>query len=188
MGVKWNPLAAEEPVVAALSTAALLIDAGLIAALAYYGASRIGWRSEAVESRLKPFLARRFRELSLLLVSVATAGSLYMSNILEWTPCRLCWFQRIFMYPLVLIFGISLLFDKNDVKDYALPLAMIGFAIAFVHALIQRFEQFQSAGCSVTAVSCSTTYTFWYGYITISVLAATAFAAVLVLNWKFSGS
>lgn len=178
---------AEHPVVAALSTLALLVNFGLLSAIAYYLASRKGFEIDLIENRLKPLLSRNYRELSLVIALTATGGSLYMSNVLGWTPCNLCWFQRILMYPLVFLAGTSLVLEKQDVADYILPLAMTGFGIASYHAVVQRFEQFQSAGCSVTAVSCSTTYTFWYGYITISVLAATAFAAIIFLMWRFSG-
>lgn len=179
-------MAAEHPIVAALSVAALLIDIGLVGALAYYLVSRKGFSSNFVESRVKKSLSKYHLEISLVFVSVATAGSLYMSNVLGWTPCRLCWFQRIFMYPLVLVTGSAILFEKRDARDYVLPLSMIGFGIAVYHSVIQRFEQFHSAGCSVTSVSCETTYTFWFGYISTPVLAATVFAAVIVLMWKFA--
>jgi disulfide bond formation protein DsbB len=188
MGVQWNPFMAEHPVVAILSTVALLINIGLVSALFYYLASKRGYDIDMIENRLKPLLSRNYREISFVVALTATAGSLYMSNVLGWTPCNLCWFQRILMYPLVFLTGTSLVLDKEDVADYVLPLAMTGFGIAAYHAVVQRFEQFQSAGCSVTAVSCSTTYTFWYGYITISVLAATAFAAVIFLMWRFPDS
>jgi hypothetical protein len=51
--------------------------------------------------------------------------------------------------------------------------------------MIQRFDQFSSAGCSITAVSCSTEYTFHYGYITIPVMAFTAFMVIILVLWRF---
>lgn len=136
-------------------------------------------------SRLTDFIGEYALELAFVQTSIATAGSLYMSNILQWAPCRLCWFQRIFMYPLVVLIGVSLLFDSRDVKDYVVPMTLIGIPIATYHFLTQRVEQFHSAGCSITQVSCSTEYTFHFGYITIPTMALTAFLVILVLMWKF---
>lgn len=136
-------------------------------------------------SKVVGFIQNHALELAFFQASIATAGSLYMSNILQWTPCRLCWFQRIFMYPLVILLGVSLLFDSRDVKDYVVPMTLVGIPIASYHFLTQRIEQFQAAGCSITQVSCATEYTFHFGYITIPTMALTAFLVVLVLVWIF---
>jgi disulfide bond formation protein DsbB len=136
-------------------------------------------------SILTGFIRKYALELAFIQASVATAGSLYMSNILQWAPCRLCWFQRIFMYPLVILLGVSLLFNSRDVKDYVIPTVLVGIPIALYHFITQRVSQFQSAGCSITQVSCSTEYTFHFGYITIPTMALTAFITILVLVWIF---
>lgn len=136
-------------------------------------------------SRLTSFLRAYARELAFFQALIATSGSLYMSNILGWTPCRLCWFQRIFMYPLVILIGVSLLFDSRDVRDYVLPMTLVGIPIAAYHYITQRAEQFHAAGCSVTQVSCATEYTFHFEYITIPMMALTAFLVIMVLMWRF---
>lgn len=186
MGVRFDVLGAENPLVAVLAVLTLTLDIGLLGALFYHLMQRTGYKISYVE-RSKERLKEYYLPISLFIASAATAGSLYMSNVLGWTPCKLCWYQRIFMYPLILVLGVGLVFSDENVRDYAIPLALLGFPIAFYHSLHQRFEQFGSAGCSITAVSCSTEYTFWFGYITIPVMAATAFAAVLVLMWRFGG-
>lgn len=131
------------------------------------------------------FLRERHLELSFLFATVATSGSLFLSNVLQWEPCQLCWFQRIFMYPIVLLTGVAILFEKKDSHEYVIPLVLIGGSIAIYHYVIQRFDQYSSAGCSVLSVSCSTTYTFYFEYITIPVMALTAFTAIGILMWKF---
>jgi disulfide bond formation protein DsbB len=135
---------------------------------------------------LETLLRERYRELIFLQALVATSGSLYMSNVLGWTPCRLCWFQRIAIYPVVVLAGAALVLGKTDVEDYVMPLAMLGIPVSAYHYLVQRASQFQSAGCSVFSVSCSTEYTFYFGYVNISMMALTALVAILVLSWKFS--
>jgi disulfide bond formation protein DsbB len=186
MGTVWNPLAAEDPLIGLLAVLVLAVDAGLLGAFAYHGLRKLGFTLDYVEETVKPLLSARYRELSLLVASTATAGSLYMSNVLGWEPCLLCWYQRILIYPLVAVTAVGVLLEKEDVADYAIPLALIGLPIAVYHAVLQRYEQFQSAGCSVTSVSCETTYSFFFGYISVPVMAATALAAVLLLMWRFS--
>jgi len=136
--------------------------------------------------RVSETLKKYYAELSLVLVFVATTGSLYFSKVLGWDPCIMCWYQRILMYPLVVIFGVGVLLEKDDIEDYAMPLALIGSGMSFYHYLVQRIEQFQSAGCSIAQVSCETQYTYYFDYITVPMMAFTVFLTVLLLNWRFS--
>lgn len=134
--------------------------------------------------KLNKFIDDRYREIGLSFALLATSGSLYLSNALGWEPCRLCWFQRIFMYPLVLIFGVSLLLNREKVADYTLPISVTGLAIAIYHYMIQFLPQLQSKGCSITQVSCEAKYTFYFGHITIPVMAATAFAVIALVSYR----
>ncbi len=176
-------------VVTGLSYGTVLVQLSLALGLVVFAARRLGFGLEHnFLDRIEELIGERYRELGLLLALIATSGSLYMSNVLGWTPCRLCWFQRILIYPIVVLLGAALLLEKDDVADYVIPLAMIGIPISGYHYLVQRVEQFHSAGCSVFSVSCSTEYTFYLGYITIPMMALTALAAILVLMWRFSSS
>lgn len=169
-----------------LATGTLLINLLMVFGLFFYALKRItGFELPQKALKAQNKLKEYSLELSLSLATTATAGSLYFSNVLQYEPCRMCWFQRIFMYPLVLILGIGILFKDDNVTDYALPLTMIGLPIAFYHSLVQRYAQFQSSGCSVFSVSCSTEYTFYFGYVTIPVMAFTAFLGILILLWRF---
>lgn len=176
----------EQPVVFALAAGTLLIDLALIAGLTAWVLKKAGIELELEKTR--KFLSHYVDELSLLLVLTATSGSLYLSNFLGYTPCRLCWFQRILMYPLVIILAIGLFLKKDDISDYVLPFTLIGVPLAFYHYVIQRVDQFKSAGCSVLEVSCSTEYTFYFDYITIPMMALTAFLGILVLQYYFRES
>jgi len=167
-----------------LAFGVLVLDLALIASLTIFALKKAGYSFEPI-SRLESSISDYSTEIVFVVTSVATAGSLYLSNMLGYEPCRLCWFQRIFMYPIPVLSGTALFLDKSDLGDYVIPLAMIGALIAFYHSIIQRFDQFSSAGCSITAVSCSTEYTFHYGYITIPVMAFTAFMVTIVILWKF---
>lgn len=191
-------------VVDTLAYLTLFLDIGLIGALFYFVAKKAGYdlRDYDYLRKVKQLIADYNRRIALIIALTATAGSLYLSNSpfwIElgqggfelvkrsnlWDPCRLCWFQRILMYPLVLILGTGIFTMDKDLKDYVLPLAIVGTPIALIHSLVQRYEQFQAAGCSVTSISCATEYTFHFGYVTIPVMALTAFLAIAVLIWRF---
>lgn len=171
-------------IVEALALGTLLTYVALILATGFYALRKLGYSFDRVE-QFKSFISDHSRKIVFGFASLATLGSLYTSNFLGYEPCRLCWFQRIFMYPLVLLSGTSILLDKSDLKEYALPLVILGIPIAFIHGMVQRFDQFSSAGCSVTSISCSTEYTFHYGFITIPFMALAAFLAIGLVLWKF---
>jgi len=161
-----------------------------ITILAYLGAKLLQkFFSTPIDSYVERFeqvIDARYREIGLLTALVATVGSLFLSNILGWTPCKLCWFQRIFMYPLVLIFGVSLFFDDRNVSDYVVPMTVIGGGISIYHYFIQVISTIQTT-CSSSGVSCSTKYTFYFDYITIPIMALTAFTIIFILgyrNWR----
>lgn len=173
----------------ALSYATLLVNISWIAGLALYALHRSPIQSEKIERTVKRFsglLTSFYREISLIFVAAATSGSLYFSQVLGWEPCLMCWYQRILMYPLVLVLGVAVLLEKTDVEDYVLPITLIGSGLSFYHYLVQRIEAFQSSGCSVTQISCETQYTYYFDYITVPMMAFTVFLTVAVLNWKFS--
>lgn len=123
-------------------------------------------------------------ELSLFIAAAATTGSLYFSEILQLEPCPFCWYQRIFMYPLVVLLGTSIFLRKSS-RDFVIPLSMIGGALAVYHIAVQIIGESIATGCGETGVSCSVIYIQHMGYVTIPVMALTAFTAILILQWKF---
>lgn len=176
-------------VVSVLATGALTIHIALIAAAVLFLLKKTvkpDIYEQLYVDRIYSALGDYYRELALFVAFIATSGSLYMSNILGWEPCTMCWYQRILIYPLVVVLAVGVLLEKKDVEDYALPLTLIGLPIAFYHALLQRYTQYLSSGCSPTAISCATEYTFHYNYITVPGLAFTALLVIGLLLWRFS--
>lgn len=116
-----------------------------------------------------------------LLVSASVTGSLFFSYVLEFEPCVLCWYQRICLFPLVLILAAGLFpFDKNVVK-YSLPLAVAGGLTALYHTLLYAGiipEDIQP--CS-KGVSCTEKYIELFGFISIPMLSFFAFSTVIAL-------
>lgn len=178
-------LGLENPLVAFLAFGTVLTE---ISILLYLLTSALEHFTQnpfsGILEKLNNFIDDRYREIGFTFALMATSGSLYLSNALGWEPCRLCWFQRIFMYPLVLLFGVSLFFDRDKVSDYTLPMSLTGLAIAIYHYLIQFLPQLQSKGCSITQVSCEAKYTFYFGHVTIPVMAAAAFAVIALVSYR----
>lgn len=122
-----------------------------------------------------------------LVAIVATGGSLYFSEVLHFIPCKLCWFQRIFMYPLVIVLGIASYRYDGRIAGYVLPLTIIGGSISLYHYLEQKVPGFGSPGFCAVGVPCTTQYINWLGFITIPFLALTAFTLItvtMVLVWR----
>jgi disulfide bond formation protein DsbB len=113
---------------------------------------------------------------------VSTLGSLYFSQIANFVPCELCWFQRIAMYPMVIILLVSAL--RRDIRagvQYAFLFPIIGILISLYHIYIEQNPSAAPKACSIGGASCVTKWINKFGYITIPVLAATAFAAIITL-------
>lgn len=120
--------------------------------------------------------------LGIFIVSlVATVGSLMYSEIAGFEPCKLCWFQRIFMYPQVLILVLAMWKKDSRAILYSLFLSIVGVLIALYHYLLQ-LGVLKSAPCSATGVSCDKVYSFYYGYITIPMMALSAFALIIIFS------
>jgi disulfide bond formation protein DsbB len=168
-------------VVQLLATATLAGNLFLIGYTIAYVLNRYAGIEVPGYERFNQEIYSRRYYLALVVSALATGGSLYLSNGLGWEPCRLCWFQRIMMYPLVVIIGWGLVLGRDDMDDYVLPLSVLGAGTAIYHYGIQRVEQFSSAGCSILSVSCSTEYTFHFGYINIPMMALTAFLLILAV-------
>ena len=137
-----------------------------------------------VEFRDRVFGAFRGLELWLAFVvaTIATLGSLYLSEIAHLIPCTFCWYQRIAMYPLVPILGIAAWRKDDSVRIYAATLAGIGAIIATYHRLMQEFPDLGGTACS-TGVPCTAAYFTLFGFVTIPYMAISGFLLILALLW-----
>jgi disulfide bond formation protein DsbB len=118
--------------------------------------------------------------LAWIVALVATLGSLYLSEIAHFTPCVLCWYQRIAMYPLVVILGVAAWRSDLGVRRYVLPLVAIGAAISIYHYQLERFPSQTALACSVD-VPCTTVWIWRFHYISIPFMALSAFALIATL-------
>ncbi|MCQ6278849.1 disulfide oxidoreductase [Bacillus sp. EB600] len=118
--------------------------------------------------------------LSWLAAIIATLGSLYFSEVLNFIPCTLCWYQRIFMYPLAIILGIAFYRNDQGIFRYTLPLSIIGMIISGYHIALQKIPYLQQFEMCKSGVPCSKDYLNWLGFITIPMMAFTAFTIITI--------
>jgi len=153
---------------AILSLVALLAAAGLVA-------YRIAKGPEAAT-----VLGVNAVWLAWIVALVCTAGSLIYSEVIHFVPCRLCWYQRIAMYPLAVILLVGAIRREALVKIYALPLALGGLVISIYHYLIQVNPSLEGGSCDPT-IPCSSRYVEVFGFISIPFMAGAGFILITVL-------
>jgi len=120
--------------------------------------------------------------LTFAVASVATAGSLYFSESAGYVPCRLCWFQRVAMYPIAVVALVALIRRDRGGRWYVLPLAVIGAAISTYHVLIEWGWVNDSESCLLFGPSCADVWFEAFGFVTLALMAWAGFVSIIVLN------
>ncbi|MFO1446124.1 disulfide bond formation protein B [Bacillus sp. Bva_UNVM-123] len=121
---------------------------------------------------------------ALVVAIAATLGSLYYSEVKNFVPCSLCWYQRIFMYPLPVILGIAVYYNEAVIKKYILSIAFIGWFIALYHVLLQKIPAMKAIEPCKQGIPCSVDYVNYLGFITIPMLSLTAFTLIIIFVWR----
>jgi disulfide bond formation protein DsbB len=131
-----------------------------------------------------PALRRAFPQgavvVAFAVALVATAGSLYYSEVVRYTPCQLCWYQRVAMYPLVPILGVALVRRDPAVRSYGIPLAVIGAVIAAYHYQLEWFPTQDAIACSI-GVPCSVPWFRELGFVSLPYMALSGFLLIAAL-------
>jgi len=120
-----------------------------------------------------------------ILAAVATLGSLFFSEVMGLKPCVLCWYQRIFMYPLVVILLVGMFPLDKGVVRYALPLAVIGWLFAVYHYLLYSGYIPESLQPCDQDASCAKIDLELFGFITIPMLSILSYTAIIALLVMF---
>ena len=119
--------------------------------------------------------------LAFVVALVATLGSLYLSEVAHFVPCRLCWYQRIAMYPLPLLLGIAWWKRDQGVRRYVIPMAVIGMAISTYHVLVEHFPSLEGSKLCELANPCTIRWVERFGFVTIPTMALAGFACISAL-------
>lgn len=113
---------------------------------------------------------------------VALLGSLFFSEVMGYVPCELCWFQRILMYPLVIIYGVAMVKKDMSMAFPGVILSGIGMFVSIYHYLIQKVPALHDTAGACGIIPCTTQYVNYFGFITIPFLAGVAFIVIFVLH------
>jgi disulfide bond formation protein DsbB len=139
----------------------------------------------SLRDRLLIWLSMSSRYIALLAAWVATCGSLFMSEVLGWPPCILCWYQRILMYPLSILIAVGILRRDRGLHLYVLPLAFLGACVSIYHYAVTK--QIIPPPACTQGISCVTGWINWFGFINVPFLALIAFI-IIIFMMLFSSS
>jgi disulfide bond formation protein DsbB len=151
--------------------------AGSLAVIVTWLAGRLGGAPWA--ERLLADLGGAALWLGALVAVVCTCGSLYYSEIVGYTPCDLCWFQRICMYPLSVILLVAAFRRDRGIWRYVVVQVAVGIAIAAYHTQLQAFPT-QRSFCPTT-VPCTIRYVWEFGFVSLPFMALSGFVFILLM-------
>lgn len=156
----------------------LVVDAVLVVALVLGIAALVSGRARAQVRSLATAIAPQAVLLAWIVAIVTTLGSLYYSEHAGFAPCELCWYQRIVMYPLVIVLGVAWLRRDQKVWLTVLPFAVIGAPLSLYHWLVERVPAFaESSSCSIT-VPCTAPWFEKLGFVTLAWMAMSSFLLI----------
>ena len=112
---------------------------------------------------------------------VTTLGSLYFSEVAHFTPCKLCWYQRIAMYPFAIVLLIAAIRRDRRVAWYVVPVATIGALFAAYHTQLQAFPQQHSSFCTLSE-PCTVRYVWEFGFVSLPFMALSAFVFIITMT------
>ncbi len=168
----------------AINNLNIFLGIGAIGLQIFFGIALILLVAGVKNNRFLLYLDKHFISLGFAVSLVSALFSMVYSEVVGYLPCYLCWYQRIFLFPLVFLFGIALWTKDRKVLKYAFPLILIGFFISVYQNLIYYFKEgAENLPCDASGVSCyKELVSVFGGYISIPMLALTSFFALIVLS------
>ena len=141
------------------------------------------YKNKKSVAALLNFINKNAILIAFIIALASLAGSLFYSEIAGFEPCNLCWYQRIFIYPQVILLGLAFWKKDENIWDYILALSVIGAVIAGYQYLLQLGVA-PALPCSAVgySASCSQRFVLQFGYITIPLMAFTAFLLLIILG------
>lgn len=172
---------------------AILAQAAVVGAVVLAVAGRFVPAVGRVRSAVAAAIAPQAVALAAVVALVCTLGSLYLSEVANFLPCRLCWYQRFAMYPLVVLLGVAAVAGRTGgagstartvgrrLRVVAAVLAAVGGLVSIYHVAVERFPSLEGATSCDPANPCSLIWVEHFGYVTIPVMALSGFALILTL-------
>lgn len=159
---------------------ALAANAAVLVGLVLLVGGRYSEAIASLRDQVADSVAGRELWFAMVVALTSTLGSLYFSEVANFEPCRLCWYQRIAMYPLVPVLAAGAWLRDRNIRLYTVPLAVIGGGISIWHYTLQWFPDLSSGSCSVD-VPCNAAYVWEFGFVSIPYMALSGFALILML-------
>ena len=130
-------------------------------------------------------IAKYTLHISFIIVLVSILGSLYYSEIVNFEPCELCWYQRIFHFANLLLLGLAIWRNEGKfIYPYIFASSLTGGLIAIYHNILTWLPKDLATTCSITSgVSCTENYFVEFGYITIPIMSLTIFVSVILYSY-----
>ena len=119
--------------------------------------------------------------LAFLVAATATFGSLYFSEVAHFVPCRLCWFQRVAMYPLSVVLLVGAIRRDPGLRWYVGPIALVGAGVAAYHTLIEWKPELDTGACELFGPSCTDVWFKEFGFLTLATMSLIGFLTILLL-------
>lgn len=136
------------------------------------------------QNALISFVARHALIIGFLASLIGTAMSLFYSEVVGYLPCALCWIQRIFVYPQVLIFGVGLWTKDKKAILYATTLSCVGLIVALYHSYIQLgYNEFIPCPATGAFADCAKPNFIEFGFVTFPAMSAVLFLSLIVLYY-----
>jgi len=123
--------------------------------------------------------------LAWLVSLVSVLGSLFFSEVMKLPPCVLCWYQRIELYPLVLIFTVGIFERDQRMTRYAWPLVGLGLLTAIYHSLLYYHVIPEGISPCTQGASCTERQIEWFGFVSIPLLSLLAFLVIAACLLSF---
>ncbi|MFA5750880.1 MAG: disulfide bond formation protein B [Candidatus Paceibacterota bacterium] len=128
------------------------------------------------------YIEKYFLILGFLISFFSTVFSLVYSEVIGFLACALCWYQRVFLFPQVFLFGTAFWKRSKQVIYFSLPLLLVGFSISIYQTIVYYFGNLENIPCDASGVSCyQRLVSVFGGYISIPTLSLTSFFVMLVL-------
>ena len=159
---------------------AILAQASVLAVVVLSLVSLVSPTVRAWWRHVRSGLASQAVPMAAVVALVSTAGSLYLSEVAGFTACRLCWYQRYAMYPLVIVLGAAAVLRSAVLRWVGLVVAVIGGSISIYHMVVERYPTLESSSCDPYN-PCSIIWVEHFGYLTIPTMALSGFALIVAL-------
>lgn len=156
---------------------ALLTVLAMAIVVLAWGAALFG-RTNSTLAQLTSDLDKVGVVLAWMVATTCMVGSLYFSEVANYEPCRLCWYQRVCMYSLAIILLVAVIRRSRDVVPYAVALALVGSCISIYHYLVEWYPSLESDVCDIN-VPCTTVWFRRFGFISLPLMALVGFVTVI---------